>query len=245
MWTLRAVESAAKRGALTVGVTNNPGGPLAAAAATLAGLAATLGHARGRLSAEGRRDALDDLERMLPAAIETVLRPPAAQRLAEAADRLASREHLIVVGSGAARAAALVGAAKVHETVRRHATAVNAEEFLHLVGFATGEADGVVVIAPSGTAERERQVAEYAARQEARVVTLVRAGLADEWRDGQVVPLPTDGLAPWSGALVAMTALHTLAESFSRLAGTNPDRPEGVGLEYVLGLLYTAPLEGW
>lgn len=268
VWTLQGVEAAARRGALTVGVANNAEGPLAAtarvalttrggmsysfptkttttAAALLAGLAATMGRARGRLSADAHRGALDDLEHALPAAIEAVLRPATTERLAEAAVGLASQEHLIFVGSGAARAAALVGAAKMHETVRRHALAVNAEEFLHLIGFASGVADGVVVIAPTGAAERERQVAEYAARQGARVVSLVRSGLADAWEDGLAVPLSTDDLSPWSGALAAMAALHVLAERLSRLAGTNPDRPDTVDLDYVLGLLYTAPLEGW
>ncbi|MBA3450406.1 MAG: SIS domain-containing protein, partial [Chloroflexia bacterium] len=138
-----------------------------------------------------------------------------------------------------------VGAAKFHETSHRQALAVNAEEYLHLVGFAVGATDAVIVVAPSGAAERERQVAEYAARQGALVVSLVHDELADDWRDGRVVPLPTKGLAIWSGALVAMTALHVLAERFSQVLGTNPDRPDTVDLDYALGLLYTAPLEGW
>ena len=73
----------------------------------------------------------------------------------------------------------------------------------------------------------------------------MRDGLAEDWRDGHVIPLPTDNLHPWSGAVVAMTALHLMAERFSHLVGTNPDRPDTVDLDYVLGLLYTAPLEGW
>jgi len=266
--TLQAVALAARCGAFTVGVVNNAGSPLAeaarvalvtqaglsytfptkattAAAAVLTGLAATLGHARGRLGAEAYQAALAELAEDLPAAIEAVFTSPAMAQLAGTAAELASRRNIILVGSGASRAAALVGAAKFHETSHRQALAVNAEEYLHLVGFAVGAADAVIVIAPSSAAERERQVAEYAAKQGALVVSLVRAELADDWRDGQVVPLPTGGLAIWSGALVAMTALHVLAERFSQVLGTNPDRPDTVDLDYALGLLYTAPLEGW
>ena len=266
--TLQAVELAAERGAVTVAVTNTPGSPLAeaarvalvtraglsttfptktttAAAAVLTGLAATLGRGRGRLRGDGYRDVRVELGEGLPAAIERLFQSAAMEDLARAAADLVNREAMIYVGSGASRAAALVGAAKLHETVRRHALAVNAEDYLHLIGFAVGSADGVLVIAPSGGAERERQVAAYAARQGATVVSLVRDELASGWQDGQVVPLPTTGLAIWSGALVAMTALHVLAGRVSEAVGTNPDRPDNVDLAYVLALLYTAPLEGW
>jgi glucosamine--fructose-6-phosphate aminotransferase (isomerizing) len=266
--TLQAVELAARRGALTVGVTNNPAGPLAAAArmvlptsggtaysfptrttttaaAVLIGLAATLGEARGTCAPDVGRSVRNELEHALPAAIESVLRSPTADHLADAAAELMPCRHLICVGSGASRAAALIAAAKLHETVRRHALAVNAEEYLHLIGFAASATDGVLVLAPSGAAERERQVAEYASRQGARVFVLVRNGLAEGWRDGAVIPLATDGLRAWSGALVAMAASHLLAERLSHLLGTNPDRPDNVDLDYALGLLYTALLEGW
>lgn len=266
--TLQAVELAARRGAITLGVTNNPHGPLAAeaaaailtrggtsysfptrttttAAAVLIGLAATLGHARGVIDAERRERAIAELTQEVPAAIEAVLGPPIADRLADAAADLVGSRHLICVGSGTARAAALVGAAKFHETSRRHAMAVNAEEYLHLVGFAASAEDGVLIIAPSGAAERERQVAEYAARQVAHVISLLREGLVAGWRDGATISLPTDGLTAWSGALVAMAALHVVADALSSILRKNPDRPETVDLDYALGLLYTAPLEGW
>lgn len=56
---------------------------------------------------------------------------------------------------------------------------------------------------------------------------------------------PIGGLAPWSGALVAMVPLQMLGSDLAEARGINPDRPEHVDTDYVQGLLCSSTLPGW
>lgn len=267
--TLQALKLARRRGALTVALTNAADSPLSAGTAAvlptaggpsysfptrttttalvvLVALAADLGTGTGRLPAAERDAVLLELAVTLPERVQQRLAD--ATGLPEAARAVVAARHVLVVGSGAARTAAWVGAAKLYETCRRHAVAVNAEEYLHLLGFAVG-ADDVVVVAPTAaTHERELQAATYAARQGATVVAVTPWAVDDARLPSGTLAVPVAGhdLAPWSGAVLASVALHLLAVHCAALLGTDPDRPDGVDLDWVLNeLLYTAPLAGW
>ena len=245
---------------------NNPGSPLAnkagvalvtqvglsytfptktttAALAALLGLAAEMGAVLGRIDQASYQGHMHELGVLVPATIEASLDQPGFE---QAARLLQSRRQLVVVGSGATRAAALVGAAKICETCHLPALAINAEEYLHLIGFVIEPRDTVVVLAPGPITHREQQAAEYALRQGAQVIVAHTSGDGAAWpAEAARLALPMAELAPWCRALVAMALTHKLASELSALIGSNPDRPEHVDLEYVLKLLYTTPLQGW
>lgn len=126
------------------------------------------------------------------------------------------------------------------------AIAVNAEDYLHLTGFAVGADHAVIVVATEGTVERELLVANYASRQGAAVVVVGKPEAGDGWPgDSLRLPVPMEGLAPWSSALVAMVPLHLLGAELSKVRGKNIDRPEDVDVEYLQDLLYGSTLPGW
>jgi glucosamine 6-phosphate synthetase-like amidotransferase/phosphosugar isomerase protein len=215
-----------------------------AALVVLVGLAAEMGVASMRVGADTYGKITHELTALVPGAIEQYLQR--ADDVVAAAPLLRDRRQLIFVGSGACRAAALIGAAKICETCRRPALAINAEEYLHLIGFAVDRRDTVIVLAPGPVTDREHQVAEYALHQGAHVIVVAGAQDATVWPAAGVrLNLPIDGLASWSRALVTMALMHRLAGQLSVLIGSNPDRPEDVDLAYVLKLLYTTPLQGW
>lgn len=264
--TVQAIEMAARAGALTVGLTDTPDSALSRAAgatllttvgtsysfptktttsalAVLAGLAADLGLVRDQLATSEHAAATRELDTSVPEAIERRL--STNEDFIAAAEELAARRQAIFVGSGACRASALVGAAKIQETCHEPAMAVNAEDYLHLTGFVVGREQAVIVVSAEETVEREMQVADYAARQGAAVFVVCAPETDDAWPDGSLrLSAPIEGLAPYSGALVAMVSLHLLAGELSRIRGRNPDRPEGVDVDYVVDLLYSSSLPG-
>jgi hypothetical protein len=74
---------------------------------------------------------------------------------AAAATKLAEGRLPIFVGSGAHRTGALMGTAKTQELCNQPAMAVNAEDYLHLTGFAAGP-EHVVISARRGRDRRAR-----------------------------------------------------------------------------------------
>lgn len=81
---------------------------------------------------------------MVPKAIERRLTANDVD-VAAASRELAGRRLPIFVGSEAHRATALVGAAKIQELCNEPTMAVNAEDYLHLTGFAVGREQAVIV----------------------------------------------------------------------------------------------------
>ena len=75
-------------------------------------------------------------------------------------------------GSGPARTASMIGAAKIIETNRCRIMTTNAEEYLHLNGFAIKSPDAVVVIGNNISDHREQQVVAYAHAQCAHVLVV-------------------------------------------------------------------------
>lgn len=262
IYTLTALKLAASNGALPISVSNDPASPIAGAGeyalvtdagptrtfptktttsalAVILALAADMGQARGHIDPDRHRSYLSELTHAVPDAISACLtdRPT----IAAFADAGLGR-HVVFVGNGPLRAAALLGAAKIRETCHEPASACNAEEYLHLFGFSVGRNDAVVLVALNGD-ERAMQAAQYAARYAGSLLVVANGGA--NWPGTALLRLPVDGIGPSATALVASVPLQLLALELSRLKGSNPDRPEGVDLEFVLDLLYTSPLAGW
>lgn len=264
--TLNAVDAARSAGAITVSVTNDGASPVAAAAeyrlitqagptgtfptktttsalATILALAADHGLVLDRLSVDRHRSYLAELREAAPNAIQATLDDQS--RMTDVATTVVGSRHLIFVGSGPTRASSLLGAAKVRETSHEHAHACNAEEYLHLVGFAVGADSAVVIIATAPQDNRAHQVAVYASRYAGSVVVFA-AEPAERWAEGcSVVPLTGSGVHPTVAALCAIVPVQLLALELSRLRATNADRPPDVDLQFVLDLLYTSRLHGW
>lgn len=158
------------------------------------------------------------------------------------AGHINAARRVVVVGSGLARAAALIGSAKLIETCEIAASANNCEEFLHLYGFGIREVDAVVVIDDGNL--RSRLAADYSIQQGAYTVVVAADQALDLPPGARVLNFgnPPD---PVSALFAAIVSLHVLAAAVSENRGTNPDIPADVDLEYVIGLLYTDPVDGW
>ena len=154
---------------------------------------------------------------------------------------IAAARRTLVVGSGLGRTAAMLGAAKLVETSHVATTACNCEEFLHLQGFGTTAEDAVVVVHDGN--RRSELAIEYAVSQGCHTV-VVDHGEANLPEATHVFKLPGSG-SDIVDMFASIAALHVLALAVSQEKGTNPDIPAGVDLGYVIGLLYTDPVDGW
>lgn len=147
-------------------------------------------------------------------------------------------------GSGPARSASMIGAAKIIETNRIRIMTTNAEEYLHLNGFAIKSADAVVVIGNNISDHREQQVVEYAKAQCARVLVVGNVACEETENVVRVAPFISE-LSPFPAVLASMVVLHLFACALSRLSFKDPDAPHDVDLKHVIELLYTGPVAGW
>jgi glucosamine 6-phosphate synthetase-like amidotransferase/phosphosugar isomerase protein len=154
---------------------------------------------------------------------------------------IATARRTLVVGSGLGRTAAMLGAAKLIETSHVATTACNCEEFLHLQGFGVNAEDAVVVVHDGN--RRSELAIEYAVSQGCHTIVIDRgeAGLPDA---AKIIELRGSG-SSIVDMFSSIAALHVLAAAVAQEKGTNPDIPAGVDLEYVIGLLYTDPVDGW
>lgn len=257
VYTVEAVELARAAGARTIAVTNTEGSRLEEAAehavstqagrsfsfptktttaALLTGLrmAELLARHRGRPV-----DGVPGTDRIV-AAVRAALGVAAATP--SVAGGISAARRVVVVGSGLARTAALIGAAKLIETCEIAASANNCEEFLHLVGFSVREVDAVIVI--DDGVLRSRLAAQYAVEQGACTVIVTATPDAAELPAGARV-LRSAGEDDITALFADIVVLHQLAADVSANRGTNPDIPSGVDLDYVIGLLYTDPVDGW
>jgi sugar/nucleoside kinase (ribokinase family)/fructoselysine-6-P-deglycase FrlB-like protein len=166
--TIEAALQAAAFGHPVVALTNDSGGPLAAAAArilpidvpmlgsspgtsTYIGMLCTLLDLALRTSAPGRggevRAACGRLPGLAASTLEACDGPAA-----EVAARMASSRFVSYLGAGPNEATACFGAAKLLEAPQAVALAVNLEEWAHEEYFITRPGDPVVVVAPAGAA---------------------------------------------------------------------------------------------
>ena len=163
--TTEAAVQAATFGHPVVALTNNPGGPLAAAAdvllpidvpmlgsspgtSTYIGMLCTLIDLALRTSdGNGARAACGELPGLAAVTLDACDAPAA-----EVAARMAAASFVTYLGAGPNEATACFGAAKLFEAPQRVALAVNLEEWAHEQYFITGPGDPVVVVAPAGAA---------------------------------------------------------------------------------------------
>ena len=268
LYVLKSAEVAKAAGAVTLGVANHPKTPLTdetelslvteatgisysfpsktttSALAMMYGIAIALGRANGFLNGAEAERLSRELGEDVPAAIRRLYDTEHPKIAAAAQQFLESRCYLFV-GSGPSRATAMVGAAKLTETSRRHVTASNAEEYLHLHGFGVKSPDAVIVAASNITDHRERQVVQYAAAQCARVLVVGRIDCSG-YEDKVVHVAEFLGeLSPLAAVIPSMVAMHLFASELARLSYVDPDAPHDVDLKKVIGMLYQGPVAGW
>jgi fructoselysine-6-P-deglycase FrlB-like protein len=150
--------------------------------------------------------------------------------------------RVLVVGSGLGRTAALIGAAKLIETCQMPTTSCNCEEFLHLQGFGAMAQDAVIAIHDGNL--RSRLAIEYAVNQGCHTIVVTHNDAASLPENAKVIRLPASG-DPVLQLFGSIGAVQAIAAAVSQERGTNPDIPADVDLDYVIGLLYTDPVDGW
>jgi len=187
---------------------------------------AVAGHiAGGRV--EGRVD---------PEAVARLLAAGAtdATTAAQMAARLAARSHLIVLASGADRAAGRELVLKIEEAAWVPSAYRDLETFLHGHLPATGESTGLVLVLADPAARDDRVRRASGALTAARGVGIETAAIlaadasaaipAELTSAGRlVVPEAPDLASPIAALLATATALQLLTERIARVRGTNPD----------------------
>ncbi len=208
--------------------------------ATLAATHLVLGELLGGERAAGLRAALaaaaDDVE----AAVAT-----AVTRVEPLAASLAGAEHVFVLGSGNATAAAFEAALKLKEMALIHAEGAESWEMASGAATIVGPGSVVVALAPTGPGRAATlDVARHAAGWGARVIE-VGPGAGPATAGADHLPLPAsagEDLAP----LTAVAPVAMLAFVLARHRGHDPDRPGWVeryhsqGLRHIVGVGGTA-----
>jgi len=205
---------------------------VATLAATYLVLGELLGGARADAVRRGLADAADHVDAAVAAA---------APRVPALADALAAREHLFVVGSGSASAAALEAALKLKEMALVHAEAAESWEMASGAATIVGPSSVVVALAPHGPGrDATLDVARHAAGWGARIVE-VGPGAGPAIAGADHLPLPesaAEDLAP----LTAVAPVALLAFALARRRGHDPDHPGWVeryhsqGLRHIVGV---------
>ncbi len=206
-------------------------------------LAAQMGKVMCPENAVGCDHLLEELETKVPDVIRRIYAEEYSKIKVNAQKFLEARTYAFA-GSGPARSASMIGAAKIIETNRCRSMTTNAEEYLHMNGFAIKSADAVIVIGNNISDHRERQVIEYAHNQCARVLVIGDVACEECETVVHVAPF-IDELGECSAVLASMVVLHMFACELSRLSFKDPDAPHDVDLKHVIDLLYTGPVAGW
>jgi fructoselysine-6-P-deglycase FrlB-like protein len=157
--------------------------------------------------------------------------PAAAEALAA---RLAARSHLIVIASGADRAAGRELVLKIEEAAWVPSAFRDLETFLHGHLPATGASTGLVLVLVDREARAERVARARGALVAARGVGIETAAIlgteasaevpSELTSAGRLIVPEAAGLPPPVAALLGTaTALQLLTERIARARGTNPD----------------------
>lgn len=268
--TAQAVEAgrlARERGAPTLALTNIPYSPVTdgadhtivtrakisysfptktttAALAALCALALELARARETLPAAERENLAWCLGQGVPEGmVQAFGLEPQMRELAAAWQE---RTHFAYIGTGPGYTAALVGAAKIHETCRIQAEADLLEEYGHLHVFAVQQDTPIFFLSPSARVEaRARPMIEYTLNRGNEVVILAPASARAHWRDVNIHFVGLPELPELLSPLVYVVPLQLFAYHQALVRKTNPDRPMGFDNVALQKLIYTGLLEGW
>ncbi len=168
-------------------------------------------------------------------ALRSGLTTVAHERAEAIADAFAGLDRLLVLASGADRAAGRELVLKVEEGAWLPAAYRDLETFLHGHLAATDEATGLVVIATDRRGREGRAARIRGALTAARVIGMPTAAIvssgfdallpADLTSTGRIVvgEAPPDVPASVAALLGSATALQTLTERLATARGTNPD----------------------
>jgi fructoselysine-6-P-deglycase FrlB-like protein len=223
--TNAALEAARAAGAATAAITVTDRSPVAALASTvietaeldqswchtvgylspIAAAAAVAGHLTGTAVPPG---AAHDL-------LAVALTDGARARATVIADSLAGVDRLVVIGSGADRAAGRELVLKVEEGAWLPAAYRDVESFLHGHLAATAHSTGLVVIAADRRASTERAARIAGALRAARVIGMPTAAIVSTAYDAALPATVTS-----VGRLVLPDAPETLPASVAALFGT-------------------------
>ena len=266
VYVINSLEFVNKKNAFVVGVTNHEDSPLGqgctmplvtvatgvsksfptktstSGLALMYALAAELGIVKGT-EEEKCRELLAELETALPDAIRRIYSEEKQKIDANAYKFLEARTYAFA-GSGPARTASMIGAAKMIETCSAHPCASNSEEFLHLIGYSIKSPDVVVVIGNNISDHREKQVIEACREQFARAFVIGNVDIEESDSVVHVAPFIKD-LTPYSAVIASMVVTHIFAAAISKLEWHDPDSPHDVDMQKSVKRLYTGPVSGW
>lgn len=266
LYVLKSLEYVNESRGIAVGVTNHADSPLGqdctvplvttatgvsrsfptktstSGLALMFALAAALGREKG-LDVAACAALLEELEKTVPQVIRRIYTEE-LEKINRSAQKFLEARCYAFAGSGPARSASMIGAAKIIETNRCRIMTTNAEEYLHLNGFAIKSPDAVIVIGNNISDHREQQVVDYARAQCARVLVVGNIACQESENVVHVAPF-LDQLSPFASVLGSMVVLHLFACALSRLSFKDPDAPHDVDLKHVIELLYTGPVAGW
>jgi glucosamine--fructose-6-phosphate aminotransferase (isomerizing) len=204
--------------------------------ATLAATHLVLGELLGGTRAEGVRAALAAAAGDVDAAVASAL-----PRVEALADDLATVEHIFVVGSGNATAAAYEAALKLKEMALVHAEGAESWEMATGAATIVGPGSVVIALAPAGPGrEATLDVACHAAGWGARIVE-VGPGEGPSIKDADHLPLPATAAEDYA-PLVAVAPVALFAFVLARRRGLDPDHPVWVdryhsqGLRHIVGV---------
>ena len=267
VYVIKSLDYVNPKNAIVVGVTNHEDSPLGtrcsiplvttatgvsksfptktstSGLALMYALSAELGKRNGKGDAEASDRFLEELENKLPSVIRRIY-DEEYPKIKEKAPMFLEARYYEFAGSGPARTAAMIGAAKLIETSQLHPNATNSEEYMHLVGFSIKSPDVAVVIGNNLDDHREKQVAEYATEQYARVFVVGAVGCEETPNILKVAPFIGE-LNECSCVIASMVVLHLFAAELSRLSFKDPDNPHDVDLKKSIERLYTGPVAGW
>jgi glucosamine--fructose-6-phosphate aminotransferase (isomerizing) len=242
---VEVVEEAARQGALTVAITNDPTSALAGAASELLDLragseravAATKTYTAELMSiamlaaelavdADGARRSLQDV----PVVLREALAADDAAR--EAAGRFAAMDECVVLGRGFNLATSLEWALKLKELAGVRAQAYSSADYQH-GPVASLEDEGYVLAIRAGgplASDIEELIARLRAERRANVLVLADAPVGEDASGGSpLVHLPyPDRLPEWLSPIAAIVPGQLFCRHLTLARGLDPETPRGL-----------------
>ncbi len=233
---LEVTESARRRGATTVAVTNNPGSPLDAAAELSVDIragreravAATKSYSATLLTlyllADAVRGGAGEHVRDLPELMSATLRS-ARDGVAQAVQRYRFAERMVTTGRGYSSATAAEAALKLAETSYLPARAYSGADLLHGPVAAVDAETAVLAVCSSGRGgEAMREVVDAVHARGADICAIGSAAGDVTAAHRIMLPPCAEEVAP----LLEILPVQRLALGLARERGEDPDHPRGL-----------------